>query len=136
MLRRSALTLGACRASFWLQAPNGISVLSSLCIAKAPMPALVLFPGMGPVPGVPSLTLIRTLLCRRALVTGPQRPMVQAAVISAGCALLVTGVVYLFVHPDTRGSGALRGSITAVHMAALLLSWFVLRSCVAPAVLL
>ena len=100
------------------------------------MPALAPFLGMVPVIGVPSLTLIRMLLRRRALVTGPQRPMVQAAVISAGCALLVNGVVSLFARPDTRGSGALRGSITAVHVAALLLSWLALRGCVALAVLL
>ena len=102
----------------------------------APLAALVLFIAMVLVLCVPPVILIRMLMRRQALVTEAQRPMVQAAVISAGCALLFNTVVCLFARPDTRDSEALWGSITAVHVAALLLSWLAFWGCVALAVLL
>ena len=74
---------------------------------------------------------------RQALVTEQRRPMVQeAAVISAGCTWLFNAVVCLIARPDTRDPVALWASITAVHVAALLLSWLGFRGCVALAVLL
>ncbi len=102
----------------------------------APLADLALFLAMALVLCVPPLALIRMLMRRQALVTEPQRPMVQAALISAGCALLFNAVVCLFARPDTRDSEALWGSITAVHVAALLLSWLAFWGCVALAVLL
>ena len=102
----------------------------------AQLATLALFIAMVLVLCVPPVILIRMLIRRQALVTEPQRPMVQAAVISAGCALLFNGVVCLFARPDTRDSVALWGSITAVHVAALLLSWLAFWGCVALAVLL
>lgn len=102
----------------------------------APLAALALFIAMVLVLCIPPVILIRMLMRRQALVTEPQRPMVQAAVISAGCALLFNTVVCLFARPDTRDSEALWGSITAVHVAALLLSWLAFWGCVALAVLL
>ena len=102
----------------------------------APLAALALFIVMVLVLCVPPVILIGMLLRRQALVTEPQRPMVQAALISAGCALLFNVVVCLFARPDTRDSVALWGSITAVHVAALLLSWLAFWGCVALAVLL
>jgi hypothetical protein len=102
----------------------------------AQLAALVLFIAMVLVLCVPPVILIRMLMRRQALVTEPQRPMVQAAVISAGCALLFNAVVSLFARPDIRDSEALWGSITAVHVAALLLSWLAFWGCVALAVLL
>ena len=65
---------------------------------------------------------------RQALIAGQQRPMVQeAAVISAGCTWLFPAVLCLFARPDSRDSVALWASITAVHVAALLLSWLAFR---------
>jgi hypothetical protein len=76
------------------------------------------------------------LMRRQALITEQQRPMVQeAAVFSAGCTWLFPAVLCLFARPDSRDSVALRASITAVHVAALLLSWLAFRGCVALAVL-
>ncbi len=102
----------------------------------APLADLALLLAMVLVLCVPPLILMRMLMRRHALVTEPQRPMVQAALISAGCALLFNGVVCLFARPETRDSEALWGSITAVHVAALLLSWLAFWGCVALAVLL
>jgi lysylphosphatidylglycerol synthetase-like protein (DUF2156 family) len=102
----------------------------------APLADLALFLAMVLVLCVPPLILMRMLVRRQALVTEPQRPMVQAALISAGCALLFNAVVCLFARPETRDSEALWGSITAVHVAALLLSWLAFWGCVALAVLL
>ena len=59
----------------------------------APLADLALLLAMVLVLCVPPLILLRMLMRRHALVTEPQRPMVQAALISAGCALLFNGVV-------------------------------------------
>jgi len=102
----------------------------------APLADPALFLAMVLVLCIPPLTLMRMLMRRHALVSEPQRPMVQAALISAGCALLFNTVVCVFARPETRDSEALWGSITAVHVAALLLSWLSFWGCVALAVLL
>jgi hypothetical protein len=103
----------------------------------APPDALALFAVMVLAVYVPPVILIWMLMRRQALVTKQQRPIVQeAAVLFAGCAWQFTAVVSLLARPDTRGSVALWASITAVHMAALLLSWLAFRGCVALAVLL
>jgi hypothetical protein len=103
----------------------------------APLAALALFAAMVLVLCVPPVTLIRMLMRRQSLVTEQQRPVVQeAAVISAGCAWLFPAVLCLFARPDSRDSVALWASISAVHVAGLLLSWLGFRGCVALAVLL
>lgn len=102
----------------------------------APLAPIALFLAMALVLCVPPLALMKMLMRRQALVTARQRPMVQAALLAVGGALVFNGVVTLFARPATHNSGALWGSITAVHVAALLLSWLAFWGCVALAVLL
>lgn len=101
----------------------------------APLAAIALFLGMVLVLCVPPLTLMAMLLRRLAPATERQRPVVQAALVSAVCALILNLAVCLFARPVTGTSAALWGSITAVHIAALLLSWLAFWGCVALAVL-
>jgi hypothetical protein len=124
----------------WLSSISVLSFLSLISILEAPMTAplapIALFLAMALVLCVPPLALMKMLMRRQALVTARQRPMVQAALLAVGGALVFNGVVTLFARPATHNSGALWGSITAVHVAALLLSWLAFWGCVALAVLL
>jgi hypothetical protein len=140
MLQRSALASGPGKTALvrirYVAFPSHHSV-TYWRPGPAPLAALALFAAMVLVLCVPPVTLIRMLMRRQALITEQQRPMVQeAAVISAGCAWLFTAVVCLFARPDSRDSTALWASRTAVHVAALLLSWLAFRGGVALAVLL
>jgi hypothetical protein len=139
MLHCSTLTSPPRKATllpYWLVSISALFFISVLeALMPDPLAPIALFLAMALVLCGPPLALMKMLLRRQALVKARQRPMVQATILTVGGALVFNVVVTLFARPATQDSEALWGSITAVHVAALLLSWLAFWGCVALAVL-
>lgn len=101
----------------------------------ASLAAFSMLLGMLVVLGIPPLMLMKMLVRRQALAPDHQRPVFQAGVISAGAALIFNVVVCAVARPVTTDAEAMWNSVSAIHIAALLLSWLSLWGCVALAVL-